>query len=174
MAILFRIRRESEDGGAPIVCCCGSTRFTFPFHDDATVFACVACGYNYCDWERREALSPGTPWQDDTVLTHALPMLRRGEVLPLILLKELQQSVEMAVALRRRRRDTHLRSRGLNESVMERDGRRCVLCRKRSNLTIDHIIPLARGGGSEIENLRVLCRRCNSAKGTTYPEATND
>jgi 5-methylcytosine-specific restriction protein A len=33
-----------------------------------------------------------------------------------------------------------------------------------SDLTVDHIIPLAHGGTPERANLRVLCRGCNSRK----------
>lgn len=41
----------------------------------------------------------------------------------------------------------------------------CVLCGSNEDLTGDHIIPLSRGGSSTRENIRTLCRRCNSAKG---------
>ncbi|MER5898897.1 HNH endonuclease [Streptomyces mirabilis] len=34
------------------------------------------------------------------------------------------------------------------------------------DLTVDHIIPLAKGGTHHRENLRVLCRRCNSSRGS--------
>ena len=33
-------------------------------------------------------------------------------------------------------------------------------------LSIDHILPRSRGGGSCTENLQVLCTKCNSTKGT--------
>ena len=33
-----------------------------------------------------------------------------------------------------------------------------------TNLTVDHIVPKARGGTNDPENLRVLCRPCNSRK----------
>lgn len=33
-------------------------------------------------------------------------------------------------------------------------------------LSIDHIVPRARGGSHDPSNLRVLCTRCNSKKGT--------
>jgi 5-methylcytosine-specific restriction endonuclease McrA len=38
-------------------------------------------------------------------------------------------------------------------------------------LSIDHIIPLAKGGTSDRSNLRVLCTTCNTAKGVKSAEA---
>ena len=33
------------------------------------------------------------------------------------------------------------------------------------NLTIDHIVPRAKGGGGDISNLQLLCHACNQLKG---------
>lgn len=33
------------------------------------------------------------------------------------------------------------------------------------DLTADHVVPIAEGGGDEPANLRVLCRSCNSSRG---------
>jgi hypothetical protein len=54
------------------------------------------------------------------------------------------------------------------ELVMGRDGRRCQDCGDTEDLTIDHkIVPWSEGGSSsDPENLQVLCRSCNSRKGT--------
>ncbi|MFE2605759.1 HNH endonuclease [Streptomyces mirabilis] len=35
-----------------------------------------------------------------------------------------------------------------------------------ADLTVDHVIPLAAGGTNRRENLRVLCRSCNSRRGS--------
>ena len=48
--------------------------------------------------------------------------------------------------------------------VMDRDGRACVWCGSADRLCIDHVVPLARGGSNDAENLRVLCWDCNTAK----------
>lgn len=49
--------------------------------------------------------------------------------------------------------------------VMERDEYQCVECSATDFLTLDHIWPYSKGGKDTVENLRVLCRSCNSAKG---------
>ena len=39
-------------------------------------------------------------------------------------------------------------------------------CDADQHLTIDHVVPLSRGGTDDIENLRFLCRKHNSQKGS--------
>ena len=49
--------------------------------------------------------------------------------------------------------------------VFIRDNHRCVKCGSRKDLELHHIIPHARGGSSRLENLQLLCQRCNRMKG---------
>lgn len=49
--------------------------------------------------------------------------------------------------------------------VMARDNYACVECDAPEDLTLDHIFPWSLGGSDKAENLRVLCRSCNSSKG---------
>ncbi len=49
---------------------------------------------------------------------------------------------------------------------------RCEYCHKHykpQELTMDHIIPLARGGTSTLGNLAVACKPCNASKGLHTP-----
>jgi len=53
------------------------------------------------------------------------------------------------------------------KNVMIRDGMKCVYCgTKNTRLTIDHIIPKAKGGKSTFENTVAACKPCNNKKGS--------
>lgn len=43
-------------------------------------------------------------------------------------------------------------------------GNKCVMCGSEENITIDHIIPITKGGTNDIDNLQPLCKSCNSSK----------
>lgn len=52
-------------------------------------------------------------------------------------------------------------------TIFERDNRTCQFCGRKleeGDATIDHIIPLARGGVDEITNFVTACEDCNGAK----------
>lgn len=62
-----------------------------------------------------------------------------------------------------------------SEDIFERDGYQCQMCGKKTNPklrdhnhdlypTIDHIIPLSKGGEHSRLNTQCLCRKCNMAK----------
>lgn len=52
----------------------------------------------------------------------------------------------------------------LRQRVYERDGHRCVFCGSAADLTIDHIVPVSKGGANNLENLCALCWPCNNQK----------
>lgn len=59
-------------------------------------------------------------------------------------------------------------SKSLRYDVLRRDKYRCRACGRDSShgvtLEIDHIIPVAKGGGTEFSNLQTLCFDCNRGK----------
>lgn len=55
-------------------------------------------------------------------------------------------------------------------AIYERDGFRCLKCRCRTGLTIDHIRAKADGGTDDLDNLQTLCEGCNQSKGDGYED----
>lgn len=70
----------------------------------------------------------------------------------------------------RRRSDFAKNYDQLMLALIERDGYKCAVCGTIENLTIDHVIPLSKGGSDEIKNLRILCRAHNSKKSDKITE----
>jgi 5-methylcytosine-specific restriction endonuclease McrA len=57
--------------------------------------------------------------------------------------------------------------------ILARDKMRCQYCGAKGNvfdLTLDHIVPRARGGHSEPDNLCAACKPCNQRKGDRTPD----
>lgn len=89
------------------------------------------------------------------------------------------QRHKAAISLKVRNRKQNLRTideLGQNEweAVVEACGNRCIVpgCGA-SPVTMDHVIPLSRGGRHHISNLQPLCGLCNDSKGvkiTDYRE----
>lgn len=52
----------------------------------------------------------------------------------------------------------------IKRDVWTRDGGRCVRCRAQDYLEFDHVIPHGRGGANTVNNVQVLCRKCNLIK----------
>lgn len=58
-------------------------------------------------------------------------------------------------------------STSVRVDVFKRDNFRCVFCGLTSGQTqlqIDHIIPVSKGGSNQIDNLQTLCVDCNRGK----------
>ena len=58
-------------------------------------------------------------------------------------------------------------------NIYVRDGNRCQYCGRRystSELSLDHVVPLSRGGGTNWENVVCACLSCNVKKGNRLPE----
>lgn len=54
------------------------------------------------------------------------------------------------------------------DALCARYGNRCLRCGSDGPLTIDHVIPLSRGGKNTIDNIQPLCHKCNSSKGAKH------
>jgi 5-methylcytosine-specific restriction endonuclease McrA len=51
------------------------------------------------------------------------------------------------------------------ENVFKRDGFQCQYCGTQKDLTLDHLVPKAKGGKTTWNNLVTACKKCNSLKG---------
>jgi 5-methylcytosine-specific restriction endonuclease McrA len=47
-------------------------------------------------------------------------------------------------------------------------GNVCLCCGEARPLTVDHVIPVSKGGRNTIDNLQPLCRSCNPSKGNRH------
>lgn len=65
-----------------------------------------------------------------------------------------------------RRQEFQSRRKHLELALIARDGYVCAFkeCHVIVDLTIDHIIPISKGGTDDLPNLRFLCRSHNSSK----------
>lgn len=55
--------------------------------------------------------------------------------------------------------------RATRAAIRDRYDGRCVVCETEGASTVDHVIPVSRGGDDDPSNLQLLCRSCNSRKG---------
>jgi 5-methylcytosine-specific restriction endonuclease McrA len=66
-------------------------------------------------------------------------------------------------------RDVH-RRKITRRAVFARDGWACQYCGSRSSLTVDHVVPRSKGGGSTWDNIVASCAPCNRRKGDQLPK----
>ena len=70
-------------------------------------------------------------------------------------------------------RDAH-RRKITRRAVFARDRWTCQYCgHERGSLTVDHVIPRSKGGGSSWDNIVTCCAPCNRRKGDRMPRQAN-
>jgi 5-methylcytosine-specific restriction endonuclease McrA len=59
-------------------------------------------------------------------------------------------------------------------AILAEHNGRCHYCQKVAKLTLDHVIPLSRGGKHSKDNVVPACKHCNSSKGNKTLEEWNN
>jgi 5-methylcytosine-specific restriction endonuclease McrA len=61
------------------------------------------------------------------------------------------------------RKSNSSRWKKIREQILRRDGYVCYICGGEAN-TVDHMVPVARGGTDQPDNLAACCASCNYSK----------
>ena len=104
---------------------------------------------------------------DNFLPNHRLKLERLIGATEILDLSELAEFIEFSPLECATYQDRIARRRISDETramVIVRDGGRCRRCRRATNLEIDHVVPISKGGDSEENNLQTLCRQCNRRK----------
>jgi 5-methylcytosine-specific restriction endonuclease McrA len=73
------------------------------------------------------------------------------------------------MTLHSQRKSNSTQWKKLRLRILSRDGYQCHWCGAEAN-TVDHIVPVARQGTDDPENLVAACKRCNFSKQDKLPE----
>lgn len=60
----------------------------------------------------------------------------------------------------------------IKQEIYQRQNGLCAYCNRYRNIkymTVDHIIPLSKGGTNKIDNLQCTCKMCNRLKDNMMP-----
>ena len=66
-----------------------------------------------------------------------------------------------------KKKTRELVSSEVQRAVWRRDQGKCVKCRSGDAIHYDHIIPVSKGGSNSVNNIQILCAKCNMKKGAT-------
>jgi 5-methylcytosine-specific restriction endonuclease McrA len=111
---------------------------------------------DYSTWEWENWCDIPVQPQDEVVLTPGMAI----RVPRVIALKDFDRLPRQDVKFSR-------------HNVYVRDGSRCQYCGQRfssAELSLDHVVPLSRGGSSNWENVVCCCLACNVKKGNRTPQ----
>jgi len=55
-------------------------------------------------------------------------------------------------------------------AILELYGNACAYCGRPGKMTMDHVVPISRGGGTTADNVVPACQSCNSSKNARTPQ----
>lgn len=170
---------------------CTNTKFGSGIAKALVSYIDASCGGEVCVELDYEALSGRLEFTETQIRTAVTQLIANGharitriyrwtdrDVLQLLTPGRLADDAREAEAARKKEaaRAAKIALRGgqvnrapipteVRSAVFDRDGHACVICHATDDLALDHIYPWSLGGPDTPDNLRVLCRPCNSRKG---------
>lgn len=125
---------------------------------DRTRMGRLSCSVSYTTPQRKNHYSKAATYNYDDI--------RRG----LEHVREVAAQRSTTTFLRKQERNRM--SSALRAQVLNRDGGRCKMCGVSAGhgaiLHVDHVIPVSRGGRTDLDNLQALCQECNLGKGNRF------
>jgi 5-methylcytosine-specific restriction endonuclease McrA len=111
-------------------------------------------------------------WYDDTFYWSTAGAYASADIKALLYSRQRQSKRELehahavlAASTSPAKRKREPIPKDVRHAVWARDEGRCVECDSDFDIQYDHIIPFSMGGASTVENLQLLCARCNQTKG---------
>lgn len=74
----------------------------------------------------------------------------------------------------RRKANSYTVKKSVRKAVFEKHGEICLSCGAVDDITLDHVVPVSKGGKNTLDNLQPLCRRCNTIKHDKIQDFRND
>lgn len=122
----------------------------------------------HAEYKKQHALEISN-WHANNYKRNRIEILTRNDKW----LKSNPDKARVYVQNRRNRKSGGKLTSGLVLRLMEQQQGKCVYCKRELSETgydMDHIMPLAKGGKHEDENIQLLCPTCNGRKHAKLPE----
>jgi 5-methylcytosine-specific restriction endonuclease McrA len=155
-------------------CACGAEKPLEEFHNakahrDGKSSRCKPCAISIASAWNRDNINKARRNSRNCFAKHKeqrkAQVARRYELFP----EEMKFSRRLITHRRRERlrNASHTLALADWKALVAYEGNVCVCCKQPSpRLEIDHIVPVALGGGHDLANVQPLCRRCNASKHT--------
>ena len=80
--------------------------------------------------------------------------------------KQRQQNASLLSGIDRMIACNYTNRSDVRAAIFKKYGKQCLSCGSKENISLDHIMPVTKGGLNDLDNLQPLCKSCNSRKAT--------
>lgn len=177
--LLTRIGDFLEENGSKLVCLIGLWSFVEELDDFYVSFSAGVDGKQVIDQEKFDLWVEATKQKliECSSLSDKIEfagyIANRAKLKLDLTLKHYRKAAERSDA-RKARRARKSFSKAEFKVIGERRGYKCAYCGTHEDLEIDHIVPFSQGGEDTLDNLQLLCKKCNLAKGTNSDQVARE